>query len=98
MLIQILLPARQTDANRSALARTREELTERYGGVTAYLRSPAKGAWVDAEGNEQHDEVIMVEVVTEEFDRAHWRAYAEELAARFYEERIHLRALPAEVL
>ena len=40
----------------------------------------------------------MVEVVTEEFDRAHWRAYAEELAARFYEERIHLRALPAEVL
>ena len=98
VLIQILLPATQTDANRSALARTRDELTTRHGGVTAYVRSPARGAWRNPSGHEEHDDVIMVEVIVSEFDRAHWRAYAKELAVRFDEQEIHVRVIPAEVL
>lgn len=40
----------------------------------------------------------MVEVVTETFDRAWWRAYAATLARRFGQESIHIRALPGETL
>ena len=39
----------------------------------------------------------MVEVLVSEFDRLWWRTYAKELAARFEEDEIHIRALPALV-
>ena len=45
VLIQLLLPT--TGAARAdgvaPLAQTRRELAERFNGLTAYLRSPAKG-------------------------------------------------------
>ena len=40
----------------------------------------------------------MVEIVTEKFDRAWWRAYAATLAARFNQERMHVRAVPVDML
>ena len=98
MLIQILLPARSTAEGLDALSRTRRELTEWYGGVTAYLRAPARGAWVAPDGTEEHDDMIMVEVVTDTFDHGVWRAYERELAARFGETEIHIRAIPAETI
>ena len=43
VLIQLLLP---TSADGLApLAETRRELADRFNGLTAYLRSPAKGLW-----------------------------------------------------
>jgi hypothetical protein len=39
-----------------------------------------------------------VEVVTETFDRAWWRAYVATLAARFEQESIHVRAVPVDLL
>jgi hypothetical protein len=99
-LVQILLPRRSGnngEARHEDIAQTRAELVERYGGVTAYLRSPAQGAWTDGDGRVERDEVVMIEVVTELFDRAWWRAYAERLAGRFQQEEIHIRALPAEI-
>jgi vacuolar-type H+-ATPase subunit C/Vma6 len=97
-LIQILLPARgrNGDVRDNAFARTREELVEAFQGVTAYTRTPAQGVWVDPEGDREHDDVVMVEVLTEKFDRAWWKAFGERLAERFDQEEIHIRALPAE--
>ena len=93
-LVQLLLPVKPESASR--FDETRRELIERYHGVTAYVRSPAKGTWVGPEG-EEHDDVLMVEVLVEDFDRAWWRTYAETLAERFGEDEIHIRALPATV-
>ena len=47
-LVQVLLPThRRNGASVAAeeFARVRVELTERFGGVTAYSRSPATGLW-----------------------------------------------------
>jgi hypothetical protein len=93
-LVQLLLPVKPGGA--SWFADTRRELIERFQGVTAYVRSPAKGSWVGPEG-EAHDDVLMVEVLVDDFDRAWWRTYAETLAKRFGEREIHIRALPATV-
>jgi hypothetical protein len=100
VLIQLLLPASgETRADGlAALAETRRELAERFDGLTAYLRSPAKGLWTAPDGHTEQDDVVMVEVVTETFDRAWWRTYADTLAERFRQESIHVRALPAELL
>ena len=97
-LIQILLPVRGRGGPvaDAAFAQTREELVDAFDGVTAYARAPAQGVWVAPDGDRERDDVVMVEVVTSEFDRAWWRAYADRLASRFDQEEIHIRALPAE--
>lgn len=78
------------------LEQTRRELFERFRGVTAYLRAPAKGLWTSPEGEIEADDVVMVEVVVPTFDRPWWRDYAATLAARFDQETIHVRALRVE--
>lgn len=93
-LLQLLLPLKDTSDNREQLVLTRRELVDRYGGVTAYTRSPAAGTWVGPDGSPEHDAVIMVEVVIDHFDRGWWRHYAAVLARRFGEQQIHLRAVP----
>lgn len=100
VLIQLLLPTSGAAGADSValLAATRRELAARFNGLTAYLRSPAKGLWTAADGHTEHDDVVMVEVVTGAFDRAWWRTYAATLAERFGQESIHLRAIPVEML
>ena len=100
VLIQLLLPTSgPADGDGQALfAETRRELAERFSGLTAYLRSPAKGWWTAPDGHTEQDDVVMVEVVTETFDRAWWRTYAATLVARFEQERIHVRAVRVDML
>lgn len=101
-LIQILLPVAVPDQPgmvvTAALAETRRELTERFGGSTAYLRSPAKGLWTAPDGEVEQDEVVMVEVVADQLDREWWQQYAAILAQRFHQQVIHARAIPMDAL
>jgi len=96
-LIQILLPVTNTEDSQSAFNVTREELAARFGGVTAYTRSPAQGLWTAPDGEKARDLVVMVEVVTEEFDRSWWRTYQADLARRFQQEEIHVRAISVDI-
>ena len=100
VLIQLLLPETGVAIadGVAPLAQTRRELAERFNGLTAYLRSPAKGSWTAPDGHTEQDDVVMVEIVTETFDRAWWRTYAATLAARFHQESIHVRAVPVDML
>lgn len=96
-LIQLLLPVTGNPDDVASFSMTREELADRFGGVTAYSRSPAQGIWISPQGDKERDSVLMVEVFTETFDRAWWQAYQKTLASRFHQEEIHVRALPADV-
>src|SRR5687767_237246 len=100
VLIQLLLPAGGGAAGDSPppLAETGCELAARFGGFTAYVRSPAKGLWTAPDGHTEQDEMVMFEVVTDTFDRAWWRTYAATLAGRFRQDVIHVRAMPIEML
>ena len=98
-LVQILLPIHLsdgTDVPAEVFAQVRTELTARFGGITAYSRSPATGLWKRTEAEIERDQVIMVEVVVEAFDREWWAAYREQLETRFGQEEIHARALAVE--
>ena len=101
LLVQIILPLYGPDGEpfgRAAFAAVRRELTDRFGGTTAYTRAPAQGTWEDPDGLVHHDDVIVVEVMTAQLDRAWWRTYARELARRFEQDAIVVRALPYESL
>jgi hypothetical protein len=100
-LIQMLLPTRDPTAEGVAagkLRQTRAEIVSYFGGITAYVRSPAAGAWTSAEGNLEEDDVVMIEILAETFDREWWRHYVEVLKQRFAQESIHVRATPVETL
>ncbi len=99
VLVQLLVPTTRTARSdaMTPLAETRRELADKFKGVTAYVRSPAKGLWTAPDGHTEADEVVMVEVVTETFDRAWWRTYAAMLAKRFAQDTIHVRALAIDM-
>jgi hypothetical protein len=62
-LNEILLPLFDNAGREFSLGHYREvqqELTERFGGATAFTRAPAHGETKDA-GKVVHDEIILVE-------------------------------------
>jgi hypothetical protein len=100
-LVEILLPVDDNSGTpfpRTSFDRVRRELTERFGGVTAFVRAPASGLWRDDEGNVRRDDVVVLEVMAESLDEAWWRDYRRELERRFAQDEIVVRAVEARRL
>lgn len=100
-LVQILLPLFDNDGRRFAperFERVRAELTEAFGGLTAYRRAPAEGLWKNDSGEVACDAVVIVEVMADQLDRAWWRRYGETLARRFAQQELVIRATAFERL
>ena len=100
-LVQLLLPLYDNGGRRISpeqFAQIRDELTHRYGGVTAYLRSPAQGTWKQGSGEVGRDEIVMCEVMVQDLDRDWWSAYRSTLERRFGQQEMVVRATPLERL
>ena len=100
-LVQLFLPLYDNAGRvfpKAMVDAVRAELAERFGGVTAYVRSPAVGAWEDDDGVVRRDDVVLVEVMCDALEREWWRAFARRLAERFAQEEILVRALGVERL
>lgn len=98
-LVQILIPVQPDVDDAHQLGRVRRELLYRFGGVTAYSRGPAQGLWRDDDSGEVVlDDVIVLEVMTEELDRSWWASYREELEVRLHQDEIIIRAQVIEQL
>ncbi len=100
-LIEFLLPVfdnHGTHFPKDEFDRVRRELTEKFGGVTAFMQSPAVGLWEDETGVVRHDDLVGFEVMAESLDREWWRGYREQLVARFRQQEIVVRASPFERL
>jgi len=94
-LIEFLLPAFDNNGQRfskNEFDRVRGELTHHFGGVTAFVRSPAVGLWADEAGQVRRDDLTVFEVMAEVLDREWWRNYREELEHRFSQKEIIMRA------
>jgi hypothetical protein len=96
-LIQLLLPVQ--DEHGRAYSRALYDdlvhrLTDRFGGVTAYTRSPATGLWESPSGETVRDVVVVYEVMVEGVDGAWWQALRTELETRFGQDEIVIRAQP----
>ncbi|WP_309890481.1 hypothetical protein [Archangium sp.] len=100
-IVQFLLPLRDNARQpfpRADFDKVRTELTDRFGGVTAFLQSPALGIWKEEEGETMRDEMVLYEVMVESLDQAWWSGYRSELERRFRQERVVVRALGAQML
>lgn len=99
-LVQVLLPLYDNDKypiTQIEFDRVRNELTDAFGGITAYFRSPALGAW-KADSKVSHDEIVVFEVMCDELERTWWANYRHELEQRFRQIEIVVRATQVERL
>ena len=73
-------------------------LAKRFGGITAFRRSPAEGVWREGQGDVSRDEVVIFEVMTEHLNRQWWSGYRKKLEKRFRQEELVIRATQVEFL
>jgi hypothetical protein len=99
-LIEILLPATFNDGRPippDMLGRIRTDLVERFGGLTAFTRSPAEGVWVDG-GAARRDDIVVLEIMTQEVNRTWWLAWRKRMEAQLGQDEIVVRAREIERL
>lgn len=98
-LVEIFLPTFDNEGQRfskAAFEAVRRELTDKFGGVTAFTRAPATGLWSDDAGHLHRDELAIFEVMSDALDRAWWTGYRQDLERRFRQEEIVVRATQSE--
>jgi len=92
-LVEMLLPL-SVDGQRfdSALyEQVRHQLTDRFGGMTGFGRSPAQGTFRE-HGSVVHDNIVVYEVMVEHLDREWWSNYRATLEKLFAQDEIVIRA------
>ena len=93
-LVQILLPTRTGTGQPVTQARFEEllqELTNKFGGVTSFVRAPGQGLWGSG-GDVARDNVAVIEVMTDEIDPPFWQAFRRKLERELAKQEIVIRA------
>lgn len=100
-LIQILLPLRDDKGRNFSPAKydsIADELTDRFGGVTAYTRTPAQGRWKGGSQRTSEEDIVVMEVMVAHLEPKWWREYRTGLERTFEQESIVVRAQEIERL
>lgn len=100
VLIEVFLPLEDGDGRDVPRQRIEEivaELAKRFGGATAFTRSPAKGLWKERAALAE-DRIVIVEVMTDEIDPEWWGRYRRALEIELRQERILIRATECRAL
>lgn len=100
-LVQLLLPLYDNDGRRfpqELHGKVRSELTEAFGGLTAYTRAPAEGLWAEDGEPPARDDIVIYEVMADSLDRAWWSAYRRAMEERFSQESVVIRSQEIERL
>jgi hypothetical protein len=93
-LVQILLPLYNKEGKpfeASVYDKIKKELTQEFGGLTAYTRSPAIGTWKTDDEKVIKDDVYVYEVMASEIDRNYWSLYKMKLQKAFQQEELIIR-------
>ena len=94
-LIQLYVPLKNNSGQpfpRSQFEKIQQELTEHFGGSTAYTRTPADGLWQTGDRGCKHDDIAIFEVLTESLDKQWWEQYRQLLENDLSQESIQIIA------
>ena len=99
-LVQILLPTRDNRGRKFKtviFGRIREELVGRFGGLTAYSRSPARGVWRSGQTTKL-DDIVVIEIMTPELRRSWWKKYRRKLERALRQDEIVVRVQAINII
>jgi hypothetical protein len=100
-LVQILLPLRDAKGRgfpKKNYDEVASALTDRFGGVTAFTRTPAEGRWKPGEQPAHEEDVVVFEVMVDVLDTVWWRVYRRSLEKAFKQKSIVVRAQDIQLL
>jgi hypothetical protein len=100
-LVQILLPLNDNRGKHfepELFSATRDELTDRFGGVTAHMQAPARGLWKTEQGEISRDDIVIMEVMVAAIDAEWWSGYKKKLLRRFAQDELMIRAMQTSTL
>jgi hypothetical protein len=100
-LIELLLPLYNNDKKAfgsEVFDQLRNELSERFGGITAFRRSHAEGLWQETDGKVYKDEIVVYEVMVEDLDVSWWSTYRKKLESLFEQEQLVIRVTKIELI
>jgi hypothetical protein len=100
-LVQILLPLHDAKGRGFPKAKyeaVADQLTELFGGVTAFTRTPAEGQWKPGGHPASEDDIVVVEVMVKTLDAKWWAKYRKTLERGFKQESIVVRAQDIQLL
>lgn len=100
-LIEILLPLKDNSGNKFSgeiFAVCQKELTDKFGGLTAFTRTPADGLWVKDSKAIKRDEIAIFEVQAKDLDKNWWSSYRRQLEQRFSQDELVIRAYQFDLL
>jgi hypothetical protein len=93
-LVQILLPLADNQGNafsKDAFQAIQTELSDRFGGLTAYTRAPARGIWTKG-ADQAKDDIVVIEVMIESIDADWWKTFKARLERELRQEEVVIRA------
>ena len=99
-LVQILLPTRDNRGRKfksAIFGRIRTELVRRFGGLTAYSRSPARGVWKSGQATKL-DDIVVLEIMTAKFRPSWWRQYRRKLEQALRQDEIVVRVQAINII
>lgn len=94
-LIQLLLPLYSNEGKafpEQFYTSIRNELTETFGGLTIYVRSPALGLWKEEKDKTVKDDIVIYEVMSTTIDPTYWNTYKIKLQKLFEQDELIIRA------
>jgi hypothetical protein len=100
-LVEIFLPLSSNEGTplpSDEFGRVREQLIERWGGVTAFTRTPAKGVTLQNGNERAEDEIVVYEVMVKRVDKLWWLTYKRDLETRFGQQEILIRVTAVDVI
>lgn len=100
-LVQLLLPLCDNEGHpfpQSMYLKVRDELTEKFGGITTFVRSPAEGLWKEGQCSTVRDEIVIYEIMAKELNRVWWKEFRAQLEILFRQESIIVRTSVIEIL
>ncbi len=100
-MTQLLLPLWSNDGKRfphALFEQVGDELVRKFGGLTAYARTPASGLWREKQGVTVHDDIIVYEVMVKDLDEVWWTDYRKKLERRFSQDKLVIRAQEIRLL
>ena len=100
-LVQIFLPRYDNNGRRfppAFYAREREVLAERFGGLTAFTRSPVRGLWKAGAHTTKGDDLVIFEVMVRRLDRKWWNNYRFKLQKCFEQKSLVMRVQDAKLI
>ena len=75
----------------------KQELTDKFGGVTMFSNTPTEGVWAHG-AKLEFDQIIVFEVMTEVLSYQWWKDYRKSLESIFQQDQIIISTHAVDIL